>query len=664
MTDQSWESVTVFRNVLGETLKPPAKLTIPQWAVRYRELTDKTSDIVGRWSYDVTPYAKEPFDLLSDTDPRYQTIVLLWAAQLGKTDGLLNAIGAAICAGGTTILCLPDKETAMGFVDQRLGDITKPVVNGVPNPVFAKLRLAREADGQRGGGKRGADRALFKEYPGGALKIVGAHARTPLSSTPSRRVLADEVDGYPYTVGKDGSPLALLRRRMQAFPNRKFLICGTPTIKGASAIEYEFASTDQRFFYVPCPHCDERQVLRWTPSVQHPGGVIFNAHNDDPDPHYQCEFCKCLTPEEHKGDMLPKGLWVPGGYEGWSNRIGDREIPRDLRAAGFHLSTLYSPFFTWAEMVTEFRKAEADKRAIQAWLNLNLAELFDPDYVRTEHVTVNADDRTETGFGVGTGAKYEIPDTVAALFTSIDVQGDRLEVGTVGYTVTESSYWIDYVRLEGNPSVPVSNRGSVWRRLAEYLDRKFSSAKGDIPIVGVTVDESYLTDQVHEFVRYMRDKGRLIWSVKGIDDKIGTKYPIWPTKIRPARNRWEIPSYPVGADAAKTLILSRFELTPSDDGCMHFPASQWCDDSFFRGLLSERKIETMKGRTITREWRKIYKRNEPLDLACYALAALRGWQSQGHTLTATLALRQAPGHTPNARQSFVGAPRGWINARR
>ena len=46
---------TLFMNVIRRTLKTPEKLTVSQWAEKYRIL-DESSNFSGRWSNDVTPY--------------------------------------------------------------------------------------------------------------------------------------------------------------------------------------------------------------------------------------------------------------------------------------------------------------------------------------------------------------------------------------------------------------------------------------------------------------------------------------------------------------------------------------------------------------------------------------------------------------------------------
>ncbi|WP_197520302.1 phage terminase large subunit family protein, partial [Paraburkholderia tropica] len=37
----------------------------------------------------------------------------------------------------------------------------------------------------------------------------------------------------------------------------------TPTVKGYSRIEKSFSESDQRYFFVACPHCGQHQVLEW-----------------------------------------------------------------------------------------------------------------------------------------------------------------------------------------------------------------------------------------------------------------------------------------------------------------------------------------------------------------------------------------------------------------
>lgn len=73
------------------TLKPPPELTLSQWADRYRMLSAESSAEPGRWHTDKAPYQREIMDAIGDAHIR--RVVIMCAAQLGKTELLLNILG-------------------------------------------------------------------------------------------------------------------------------------------------------------------------------------------------------------------------------------------------------------------------------------------------------------------------------------------------------------------------------------------------------------------------------------------------------------------------------------------------------------------------------------------------------------------------------------------
>lgn len=94
--------------------------------------------------------------------------------------------------------------------------------------------------------------------------MIGANAPAALASRPIRIVLCDEVDRYPASAGTEGDPVNLARKRTITFRSRKRVaLFSTPTIKGKSRIERAWKRSDQRRYYVPCPHCGDAHVLRW-----------------------------------------------------------------------------------------------------------------------------------------------------------------------------------------------------------------------------------------------------------------------------------------------------------------------------------------------------------------------------------------------------------------
>ena len=107
----------------------------------------------------------------------------------------------------------------------------------------------------------------------------------------------DEVDAYPPSADDEGDPVALAEARTRTFSwRRKVFLASTPTIKGLSRIEREYEASDQRRFFVPCPHCGARQYLKFERLRWDKGKPETAA--------YHCEGCERPIAEHHKTQML------------------------------------------------------------------------------------------------------------------------------------------------------------------------------------------------------------------------------------------------------------------------------------------------------------------------------------------------------------------------
>lgn len=76
---------------ISTSLKPPPKLTVSQWADRYRQLSSESSAEAGRWSTSRAEYQRGMMDAVSDS--LIETVVLMTAAQVGKTELINNVVG-------------------------------------------------------------------------------------------------------------------------------------------------------------------------------------------------------------------------------------------------------------------------------------------------------------------------------------------------------------------------------------------------------------------------------------------------------------------------------------------------------------------------------------------------------------------------------------------
>lgn len=582
--------------MLARAIRPRPPVTVSAWADRYRVLTSKGSGEPGQWRTDRTPYLREIMDHLSVTSPT-QRIVLMFAAQLGKTEVGLNWLAYIMHhAPAPTLVVLPTLEVRKRWVRQRLDPML------TETPVIAALFDARR--------KRDAGNAEdLKDFPGGMLVIGGANSAASLASMPIKFVLCDEVDRFPWEVGQEGDPLGLIDERTKTFPRRKVLLVSTPTVKGASRIEMEYEQSDMREYHVPCPHCGEYQVLRW----RRPDGSYGLIHNSATGAvYYACEHCGERIEEHHKPQMLAAGRWIAQHPE--------------RRVRGYRLSGLYSPLglgFSWPELWDKWLEAHGDSANLKRFINTTLGESWEEQGDAIDDLALIA--RLE-----------DYPERIPASLTSagVDVQKDRVEASIVKWGAGEEAWLIDHLILPGDTARP-----EVWAD----LDAELKQAGVQI----AAVDSGYNTSMVYDFCRARR------WAIpiKGVT---GMGRPlVEDEKRRRQRMRRKTKSgvqvEPIGVDQGKALIYARLKLIQPGQGYVHFPRDPAFDDEYFAQLAAEKLVTKVRGTRPFQEWIQTRPRNEALDCLLYALAAMR---LSGRDLIA------ATGATPPAIQTPQRVTRG------
>lgn len=592
----------------AEVLSPPVRMTIAEWAEAHRIL-DGISAKPGKWDNDSTPYLREPMEALSPQHP-CETVILMWASQVGKTEGLLNAIGHSIHLSPCTMM----------FVEPTIS-IATDVSKGRLAPMFRSTPALRERVAEPR--SRDSDSTIMlRTFPGGFLRISGANSAASLASTPIRRLLLDEVDRYPLDVDGEGDPVDLALTRTSTFSNKKkVLLTSTPTLRGESRIERAYLESDQRRYFVPCPHCEHYQTLDWArvewPSGN-PSGAVYTCVNG------------CVIRNHEKEWMLKRGRW------------GATAEPVSPRTMGYHLSALYAPHDlgpSFADLAIQFVKAKGDPAALKVFINTRLAETWDQaDGESVDRGTLQA--RCEPG-----DWPKELPDEVVILTAGVDVQKDRLEVEVVGWAPGEESWSVDYLILLGD----VTQR-EIWGDLDDALQRRYRHPSGlTLPIAAACVDSGHYTDRVYEFTKPRR--GRRVWAIKGA----AGDYPVWPLRSTRGGKFRNMPVFLVGVDKAKLQVFDRLSLKDPGPGYCHFPAGR--DAEYFAQLTAERLVSRMvKGRK-TLKWAQLRARNEALDCRVYAYAALHGWQSGGRSLERAAEKLLAAADTPERGERQRAAPR-------
>jgi phage terminase large subunit GpA-like protein len=584
---------------------PDPVLTVDAWADRHRMLTSVTSAEAGRWRTERTPYLREVMQALSAAS-RVERVVLMKGAQLGGTEAGLNWLGYVIHhAPGPMLLVQPTVEGAKRVSKQRIDAL----IESCPE-LSERVKDPRSRDS--------GNTQLMKEFPGGVVILTGANSAVGLRSMPVRYLFLDEVDGYPGDADGEGDPVALAMQRTVTFINRKIYLCSTPTIKGFSRIEAAYLESDQRVYEVPCDHCGQYSQILWR-DIRWPEGRPEEAA-------WHCPHCGGIHPEYRKPALLAAGRWTP-------------RAAGDGKTAGFHLSSLYSPWLTWAEIAQEHQAVKDDPVRLKVWVNTKLAETWED----RDGESLDAEGLMARREAYGPAA----PASVAVLTCGVDVQDDRIELEVVGWGRDEESWSIDYKVLWGDPSAP-----QLWDELDAYLSQRFAHetlAQG-LAIEAACID----TGGHHTLSAYAFCRGkerRRIWAIKGG----AGKRPIWPKRPSKA-NKGRVSLFTIGVDAAKEAIYARLKKTGSGPGAMHFPMDR--DAQYFEQLTAERiRTRYVKGFPQRFWWKPDGRRNEALDCRVYAYAALHGLLSMGLNLNRRVeALPKQSVARQDAGQSVVSIP--------
>ena len=574
--------MSAWRDGFMDGLRPEAQLTVSEWADSYRLLSSKASAEPGPWRTSRTPYLQEPMDCLS-TSSTVQRVVMMFAAQTGKTEAGSNWLGYVIDHAPGPMLCVqPTVEMAKRLSKQRL----ESMISETPC-LSQKIAPARSRDS--------GNTMFSKEFPGGMMLLTGANSATGLRSAPCRYIFADEIDAFPADVDGEGDPVSLAEKRATTFARRKILLTSTPTIKDHSRIEAEFLRSDQRRFFVPCPKCGEMQWLKWA--------QMKWEDNDPQSARYECEHCGERFEELHKPSMLRRGEWRA-------------TAPGDGRTAGFQLSGLYSPlgWFSWTDMVEEFLRAKADAPALKTWLNTRAAETWEEDYASK----VSADglrDRCED-FVMGV-----LPEGSVALTFGVDVQDNRLAISGWAWGRDEEGWLIYHQEIYGDPS-----RADLWRQVDEAVLREWDHASGRKlrPDVVCVDSGGHFTAEVYQYARERQRQG--VIAIKGASQRNkavigkGAKVDI-NAKGRTMKRGAMV--FSVGTDTAKTTLFARLKHNEPGEGYLHFPIGT--TDEYFKQLTAEKQVmKYTRGGFPVREWvKKANARNEALDTLVYAFAGLQ-----------------------------------------
>ena len=603
---------------------PPPLMSPMEWAEKYRILSrEEANDYAGPYDLENTPALR---GVLAECDSKKNSRVIVQkASQQGYTAGVVcNVLGYHIhwepCV---QVVMFPRLQSAKDFEAEKFA----PMVRSTPE-LSDRISLKSRAAGNS---------TTRKHYPGGLVKLVASNSPSDVKSSSAKIRIVEEPDDTNTDVRGQGRSIGMLRERGKTIRKSFELIGGTPTAKGASEIEKEMSTTDQRRFMAPCHHCGERHEVEWehvvipglnlgpddltAPDIdtRYPQRDVYGRARHE-DAFYVCPHCGVLWSDDERIANIREAARVAPFY-GW-------EPTADSATPGFYCNELQSVFdgSRVPILAEKFLRAlheqeQGDQSDMIVFTNQTRGMPWEYKGELPEEEDLRK--RAESY------AEWTVPLGGLIALLSVDVQHDRLAV-TCWVVGRGEEMWLAYWgELYGQTVV---SHAGAWVELEELMGRRVKTAiGGQLPIAAVAIDcsDGQTSEASYSFVRRHNRRDRQVLALKGAPDAEG-RVEIWtpPKAIDPnyratKASRFGVQVHIVGTAKAKDLILGwaqnggRVRLEGNGPGRMH-----WYDtvrDDFYEQLLSEIKIPSRTNHR-RRVWKeRTDRRNEALDCTVYAL---------------------------------------------
>lgn len=567
-----------------EGLKPIPITTVDEWADENFYLTSDGSAEPGRFSTDRVPFVREIMECMSPNSP-VNEVVVIKGVQLGLTTAGMAVMGCfADIAPCPAMYVMPTLDIAKEFSGTRIDSMIEN------SPALKKIFAdKRERDS--------GNTQFLKRFRGGFWKFCGANSAASLRSRAARVLILDECDAYPYSVEGEGSPIELAKKRQVTFGSKKkLLLISSPKLEHTSFIEPAYLAGDQRKYFLPCPHCELKQDLKFEQLRVIGEGVSRKVV-------YECEEGGHTIEERFKTKMMSHGKWIPTAKENIT----------PLKRT-YHINSLYSPlgWLSWLDIITEYEAALKDDNLMITFVNTILGETWK---VRGEvPAWQNLCNRAEN---------YELnkpTNEVYFITVGVDVQGNRLEAHVCGWGKDKKMMSLDYRVFEGSPNEP-----KTWEPVAHLVNEKWERPDGlMLPMSKMCIDTGgHHGQKVYEFCRGFSESK--VVAIKGSSNfnALAVTAPSVVDTTKAGKKIGTTRVWLIGVSGLKSEIYGNLKLEEVDGvtpaGYMTFPKYP---EAFFRGLTAEQLIVSKDKQGFTKyEWVKNYRENEPLDTTVYARAA-------------------------------------------
>lgn len=550
----------------------------------------------------------------------HKRVVAVTAAQSGKTDNILDIIGARLDQRPVPILYAgPSAEFVRDQFEPRLMEL----LDQAPT---LRAKVAR--------GKR--MKKNLKVVAGVKVRLGSAGSSTSLKSDPFGLGIVDEYDEMMGNIKGQGDPLGLVEARGETYADFVTAVVSTPSIgvvetevdpvsglklwkrtdpdQIASPIWKLWQDGTRHHFAWPCPCCGEYFVPRFENLHIGKGWTPAQARREA---YLTCPSCGGVITDDDKPAMVEQGVQIAPGQTIEEARAGINEP--DNSTWSCWTSGLCSPFVTFGERAEAYLDAlqSGDPNKIQTIINSRFGECYNP--------AMNAD-APEWEAILDRRLPYlrgEIPAGGLRLLMGVDVQAACLYYVIRAFGARGTSWLVDYGQLYGN-----TFEDGIWADLADLIT---TPVAGGFQIEKVFIDAGFRPDkkeqgEYHKVYDFARRFNWLVTPTRGRDVQ-NPPYRVSQIEVKASGKKasFSIDVAWLSTDFFKSLLMSRMKTPVGQPGAFYvFSEERDVMEPYARQITSEvRMIKDGKPEWVTRGENHFLDCEAMLTAAAYTLNVQR-----------------------------------------
>ncbi len=607
------EKLSRLWKVMSEAMKPKPIEDFDTWCDNNIVIPSESSSQPGVWKTSTFPFWKTPMKLMTP-HKHCRELTFMKGCQVAATTVMIaHTMYIPNQYPSPSMLAQATKDAAEEFSSTKW----EPFVKG--NPCVSRSLGSERPKGY-------TNTTLRKTYPGGFLVMNGINNTNFTKGKSVRYIYLDEEDSYEISSKDDGNNIEVTKKRANNYPDSIVIRGTTPKITETSTNYQAFLLGSQERYYMPCPYCNPNADITKTyfyfehEIFKFRGDVV----DDKPDEVYiECPHCNEEIHETAKHWMMDntRAFWMSEkGSPGEPYLVDDKVEHRS-----FHLPSYYSPigFLSWPEAFKDYFKYQRTKDIEDLRVYRNQIEGLPISLASDD--SVNRSELLNRSKESDYGSKLvQVPKKGLMLTMGVDVQKGYLAAEVLATGLDGETWSVDYMEVHGITStlgdrqgLDENNKPTAWKKLAEIIIRKrYRHESGcNMPIEQTFIDAGNWTDVVHPFClahekyRVFPCIGRAGWD----EGKV-----IAPTK---RHKKYKTKMYIIKKDPMILELYEKLNVLNKGARYQHFPNLPQYNIRYFKGLTAERQVVRNSGGTKKLGWEKVYERNEPIDVRCYAWAA-------------------------------------------